>query len=66
MEGRIRYVLDRGADAIDIRKRIGDTGEDYPKVEAIIQEFWDYDEAAQKKAIQISHDYLAMKEKKKK
>jgi len=39
------------------RAEIGDTGEDYPECEAIVQEFWDYDEADRAKAIQISHEY---------
>lgn len=46
----------------DLRKRVGDTGEDYPKVEAIIEEFWDYNEQDRKKAIQISSDFLATRE----
>jgi len=44
-----------------LRRRIGDTGEDYPHVEAIIEEFWDYDAADREKAKQISHAYLARK-----
>jgi N-acetylglucosamine-6-sulfatase len=44
------------------RREIGDDGRDYPEMEAVIQEFWDDDAAAQRKAIQLSHDYLeAMK-----
>ncbi|MEM7143793.1 MAG: sulfatase [Verrucomicrobiota bacterium] len=46
----------------DLRTTVGDTGEDYPKVEAIIQEFWDYDAADREKAKQISHDFLATRE----
>lgn len=41
-----------------LRKEVGDTGKDYPKCEAIVQEFWDYDEADRKKAIEISHQFL--------
>ena len=44
-----------------LRQRIGDDGRDYPEVEKIINEFWDYDAQARKKAIKISHDYLAAK-----
>jgi len=40
------------------RKDVGDDGSHYPKCEQIVQEFWDYDEADRKKAIQLSHDYL--------
>ena len=42
----------------DIRKHIGDNGRDHPKAEAVIQEFWDYDEADRSRAEQISHEYL--------
>lgn len=42
----------------DTRKRVGDDGSHYPKCEAILQEFWDYDEADQTKAREISHQYL--------
>lgn len=44
-----------------LRNRTGDTGKDYPQVEAIIEEFWDYDAADRQKAIRISHEYLAKK-----
>ena len=40
------------------RKRVGDDGSHYPKCEQIVQEFWDYDEADQQKAKEISHAYL--------
>lgn len=40
------------------RKRVGDDGSHFPKCEAIVQEFWDYDEADQAKARSISHEYL--------
>ena len=46
-----------------LRKRVGDTGEDYPEVEAIVQEFWNYDEADRKKAIEISNEYLQSRQK---
>ncbi|MCA9063214.1 MAG: sulfatase [Planctomycetaceae bacterium] len=42
----------------DARQRVGDDGSHYPACEAIVQEFWDYDEADRKKAEQISHEYL--------
>ena len=45
-----------------LRKRIGDTGKDYPATEAVINEFWDYDAAARKKAVEISHAYLKSKQ----
>ncbi len=52
------------------RKEIGDTGEDFPDLEAILQEFWDYDGADKAKAIEISNAFLKTRlaelEKKKK
>lgn len=45
-----------------LRKRVGDTGEDYPEVEAIIREFWDYDDEDRAKAIAISHRYLQIRQ----
>lgn len=52
-------VIDLKARLADTRKRVGDDGTHYPKCEAIVQEFWDYDKADRAKARQISHDYLA-------
>ena len=46
-----------------LRKDIGDDGSHYPKCEAVIQQFWDYDEADRKQAIQISHDFKDRREK---
>jgi arylsulfatase A-like enzyme len=40
------------------RKRVGDDGSHFPACEAIVQEFWDYDESDRAKAIEISHEYL--------
>ncbi|WP_442508853.1 sulfatase family protein [Novipirellula sp. SH528] len=40
------------------RKRVGDDGTHFPECEEVIQEFWDYDEADQAKAREISHQYL--------
>lgn len=44
------------------RQAIGDDGSDYPKIEAVVQEFWNYDAAARTKAEQISHDFRATME----
>ena len=52
-------MVDLKSRLADTRKRVGDDGSHYPECEAIVQEFWDYDEADQAKARQISHDYLA-------
>jgi len=40
------------------RQRCGDDGSHFPQCEAIVQEFWDYDEAARAKAASISHAFL--------
>ena len=45
-----------------LRQDIGDDGSHHPACEEIVQEFWDYDEADRKKAIQISHDFKAARE----
>ncbi|QDT08433.1 sulfatase [Planctomycetes bacterium K23_9] len=45
-----------------MRKDNGDDGSHYPKCEAIVQEFWDYDEADRVKAIEISHAFLKRRE----
>jgi len=52
-------VIGLKARLADTRRRVGDDGTHYPKCEAIVQEFWNYDEADQAKARQVSHEYLA-------
>ena len=47
----------------DLRESIGDDDADYPEMKKVIEEFWDYDEEARKKAEQISHNYKAKKER---
>jgi N-acetylglucosamine-6-sulfatase len=47
-----------------LRKRVGDTGEDFPAAEAIIRKFWDYDKDDRAKAREISHNYLRLREQK--
>lgn len=37
-----------------MRKDIGDDGSHFPKCEAVVQEFWDYDDADRAKAIKLS------------
>ncbi|MEM6277942.1 MAG: sulfatase [Verrucomicrobiota bacterium] len=46
-----------------LRERVGDTGEDYPEVEKVIEEFWDYDGEDRAKAIEISAAFKAVREK---
>jgi len=43
------------------RQQIGDDGADYPQIEAVVREFWDYGKIARAKAEQISHNFCAMK-----
>lgn len=43
---------------VETRERVGDTGEVYPDVEAVIQEFWDYDSRDREEAKEISAAYL--------
>jgi N-acetylglucosamine-6-sulfatase len=46
----------------ELRQRVGDTGKDYPAAEAVVQEFWDYDDRDRAKAVEISHEYLRAKQ----
>lgn len=45
-----------------LRQDIGDDGSHYPKCEAVVQEFWDYDDQDRAKAIQISHAFKQRRE----
>lgn len=47
---------------VELRKRVGDDGSHYPKCEAVVQEFWDYDENDRAKAIEISHAFKKRRE----
>ena len=40
------------------RKRSGDDGSHFPQCETIVQEYWDYDDMAREKAVNISHTFL--------
>ena len=44
------------------RKDIGDDGSHFPKCEAVVQEFWDYDEADRAKAINLSRKFRLQRE----
>lgn len=44
------------------RRQVGDDGNDYPEIEAVLQEFWNYDDADRVKANRMSHDYRASME----
>jgi N-acetylglucosamine-6-sulfatase len=46
-----------------LRQDIGDNGADYPEIENVIQDFWDYDEADKTAAAEISHQFLKSREK---
>lgn len=54
-------VSDLKIQLADRRKQVGDDGTDYPEIESLVQEFWDYDAADRAKAVQISHDFRASK-----
>ena len=41
---------------------IGDDGSHYPECEKVVQEFWDYDDADRKKAIEISAQFRQRRE----
>lgn len=45
-----------------LRERVGDTGEDFPAVEKIVQEFWDFDGEDRAASIEISRDFLERRE----
>ncbi len=45
-----------------LRQRVGDTGEDFPACEAVLQEFWDYDGDDQASAIALSSYYRQRRE----
>ncbi len=51
-------VADLKTRLANLRKHIGDTGEDYPECEKIVQEFWDYDGEDKARAIEISGEFL--------
>ncbi|MGJ8723874.1 MAG: sulfatase family protein [Roseibacillus sp.] len=46
----------------ELRLKVGDDGSHFPKCEAVVQEFWDYDAADQAKAIEISHAFKKRRE----
>ena len=46
----------------DLRKRIGDTGEDHPRCEKILQDFWDYDGSDKAEAIRLSNAFKKVRE----
>jgi arylsulfatase A-like enzyme len=55
-------VVDLKKQLAERRKAIGDDGSDYPEIEAVVQEFWNYDADTRIKAEQISRDFRALKE----
>ena len=59
----IRLAADLKRQLAETRERVGDDGSHYPKCEAVVQEFWDYDEADRAKAREISHQYLERRRK---
>jgi N-acetylglucosamine-6-sulfatase len=55
--GQVKLVEELKGRLAATRQRVGDDGSHYPKCESMLQEFWDYDEADQAKAREISHQY---------
>ncbi len=47
---------------VKLRQKVGDDGSHFPKAELVVQEFWDYDEADRRKAIDISATFLQRRE----
>lgn len=43
------------------RRVIGDTDEAFPAIKAVVDEFWDYDQADRDRAVEISHAFLEQK-----
>jgi N-acetylglucosamine-6-sulfatase len=46
----------------ELRTRVGDTGEHFPKAEAVVREFWDYDGTDRARAIEISAEFRRVRE----
>ncbi len=55
-------IADLKAQLAALRKKVGDNGQDYPEVEKVVREFWDYDAADRAKAVELSHQFLATRE----
>nr|WP_146391941.1 sulfatase [Allorhodopirellula solitaria] len=43
---------------VELRKRVDDHGDHFPKCEAIVQEFWDDDQQDRERAVELSHEFL--------
>ena len=50
------------AELAQLRQTVGDTGEDYPAAEKVVQEFWDYDGEDRARAIEISSEFKSVRE----
>ena len=57
-QSMVKLVSDLKQRLAETRIKIGDDGSHFPKCEAILQEFWDYDDLDQLKAREISHQFL--------
>ena len=51
-------VADLKSQLAALRDRVGDDGSHHPATEAVIQDFWDYDDDARERAAAISHQVL--------
>ncbi|MDF1826031.1 MAG: sulfatase [Verrucomicrobiales bacterium] len=57
-------VVSELKDRLDhLREKVGDTGEDFPEAEKVIQAFWDYDGEDQAEAIGLSAMYKESRER---
>lgn len=45
-----------------LREEVGDDGSDFPETEKVVQEFWDYDSEDRARAIEISNEFLRVRE----
>lgn len=57
-----RVVSDLKKQLADRRRAIGDDGADYPQIEAVVKQYWDYDTTARATAETLSHDFRVSKE----
>ncbi|QDV23159.1 sulfatase family protein [Aureliella helgolandensis] len=46
----------------ELRRQVGDDGTHYPKCEAVVRRYWDYDEQDRLDAVEISHHFKAQRE----
>lgn len=57
-----KLVSELKARLAQLRIDVGDDGSHFPDCEAIVQQFWDYDEMDRAAAVALSHAYRARRE----